>query len=216
MSPSWCPSGAGFTKFAQQTNPDGNGVVTRCLCKQWCRVCVKHVMSRLSGHSLSLPLIICLPTFFLTCFPTLITSDIKMEFTELYKQSLNLCRFSPNGLYLANVVQFRVVVRDAESLQILHLFTCTDNVQEVLWSPDSELVLCASFKLGSIQIWSLKDEKWTAKIDEGAAGCTAIKWAPDARHLLSFADFQVCSGVLDSVCRIESYVDYFCDCVANS
>ncbi|KAJ3057487.1 WD repeat-containing protein wrap73 [Rhizophlyctis rosea] len=131
-----------------------------------------------------------------------------MDFTELYKQSLNICRFSPNGLYLANVVQFRVVIRDAETLQILHLFTCTDNVQEVLWSPDSELVLCASFKLGNIQIWSLKDEKWTAKIDEGAAGCTTIKWAPDARHLLSFSDFQLRITVWSLVTSDAYYIQY--------
>lgn len=114
-----------------------------------------------------------------------------MDFTELYKQSSNLCRFSPNGLYLATAVQFRLVIRDAETLQILHLFACTDTVQHVSWSPDSELVCCASFKLGVVQVWSVKDEEWTGKIEEGVTGCVGIVWAPDARHLLSFSDFQV-------------------------
>lgn len=121
-----------------------------------------------------------------------------MEFTELYKQSSNLCRFSPNGLYLATAVQFRLVIRDAETLQIVHLFTCTDAIQHLSWSPDSELICCASFKLGMIQIWSIKNEEWTAKIDEGVAGCVSIKWAPDSRHLLSFSDFQV-ANLMDMI-----------------
>ncbi|KND00317.1 uncharacterized protein SPPG_04641 [Spizellomyces punctatus DAOM BR117] len=131
-----------------------------------------------------------------------------MDFTELYKQSLNLCHFSPNGLYLATAVQHRLVIRDAESLQILHLFACTDNIQHVSWSPDSELVLCASFKLGILQVWSIKDEEWTAKIEEGVSGLVDVKWAPDARHLLSFSDFQLRITVWSLTSKEAYYIQY--------
>ncbi|KAJ3294247.1 WD repeat-containing protein wrap73 [Borealophlyctis nickersoniae] len=131
-----------------------------------------------------------------------------MDFTELYKQSHSLCKFSPNGLYLATAVQFRVVIRDSETLQILHLFTCTDHVQQVAWAPDSDLVLCASFKLGLIQVFSLRDEGWTAKIDEGVAGCTAVEWTPDARHLLSFSDFQLRITVWSLTTKDAYYIQY--------
>ena len=94
-----------------------------------------------------------------------------MEFTELYKQSGNLCSFSPNGLYLATAVQYRLVIRDADSLQILHLYNCNDTPQDILWSPDSDLILTANYKTGCIQIWSLRDEHWTAKIEEGLCVC---------------------------------------------
>ncbi|KAI8907719.1 hypothetical protein DFJ77DRAFT_475069 [Powellomyces hirtus] len=131
-----------------------------------------------------------------------------MDFTELYKQSSNLCRFSPNGLYLATAVQFRVVIRDAETLQIIHLFTCTDTVQLVEWSPDSELICCASFKLGQIQVWSLKKEDWTAKIEEGVAGCVGVKWTPDSRHLLSFSDYELRITIWSLVTKEACYIQY--------
>lgn len=114
-----------------------------------------------------------------------------MDFTELYKQSGNLNVFSPNGLYLATAVQYRLVVRDADSLQILCLHNCMDSLSDILWSPDSDLILTANYKLGILQVWSIRDEQWTAKIEEGLAGCTRVAWAPDARHILSFSDFEV-------------------------
>jgi len=114
-----------------------------------------------------------------------------MDFTELYKQTSNLCIFSPNGLYIAIAVQHRLVIRDAESLQIVQLFSCIDNIQAIEWSQDSEYILCASYKLGVIQVWSLSDQEWTAKINEGVVGLTRVQWAPDGRHIISFSDFKV-------------------------
>ena len=114
-----------------------------------------------------------------------------MEFSELFKQSSNLCCFSPNALYLATAVQYRLVIRDAESLQIVHLFNGRDVIQDIQWSPDSELILCANYKLGYIQVFNLRNEKWNAKIEEGLAGCTRSFWSPDSRHILSFSEFQV-------------------------
>lgn len=114
-----------------------------------------------------------------------------MDFTELYKQSSNLCRFSPNGAYLATAVQYRLVIRDAETLQILHLFSCIDAISDVQWAPDSDLIFATSNKLGCIQVFSLRDPNWTAKMEEGLSGLVAARWAPDARHILAFSDFQV-------------------------
>ncbi|KAI9014635.1 hypothetical protein BC832DRAFT_589137 [Gaertneriomyces semiglobifer] len=131
-----------------------------------------------------------------------------MDFTELYKQSATLCRFSPNGQYLATAVQFRLVIRDADSLEILQLFTCTDIIQDVSWSPDSELILCASYKLGHIQVWSMKDEAWTAKISEGLGGLTNVQWAPDARHIMSFSDFQLRLTIWSLVTKEARYLQY--------
>ncbi|KAG5462395.1 MAG: hypothetical protein BJ554DRAFT_5286 [Olpidium bornovanus] len=115
----------------------------------------------------------------------------RLDFTDVYKQSSGLCAFSPDGRHIATAVLYRLVVRDAETLQIVHLFTCTDLVQAVDWSADSRLVLCASFKLGAVNVWSLEDASWSAKIDEGAAGLTSVRFAPDGRHVLCFSDFQV-------------------------
>ncbi|KAJ3319035.1 WD repeat-containing protein wrap73 [Boothiomyces sp. JEL0866] len=112
------------------------------------------------------------------------------DFTEIFKQTDRLCRFSPNGEYIATAVQQRLVVREAHSLQILSLFNCNDLIQEVQWAKDSDLLLVGSYKQAKFQIWSLHDEKWTANIEEGIVGCVKLMWAPDARHVLSFSDYQ--------------------------
>ncbi|KAL3896901.1 MAG: hypothetical protein SGCHY_003771, partial [Lobulomycetales sp.] len=49
------------------------------------------------------------------------------SFVELYKSSSpSLCKFSPNGRFLAAIVQFRLVIRDAESLALVSIFSCID------------------------------------------------------------------------------------------
>ncbi|KAJ3322604.1 WD repeat-containing protein wrap73 [Blyttiomyces sp. JEL0837] len=131
-----------------------------------------------------------------------------MDFTELYKQTSFLCTFSPDAQYVATAVEHRVVVRDAETLQIVQLFTCLDNVQALQWSPNAELILCGSFKKAAIQVFSLRDPEWTASIDEGAAGLSNILWSPDCRHILSFSDFQLRITVWSLVTKEAAYIQY--------
>lgn len=75
-----------------------------------------------------------------------------MNFSESFPSSRGLVAFSPDGCYLASCIQHRLVVRDASSLQILHLHTCLEPVQQVLWSPDSLFLLTAMFKRGIVQV----------------------------------------------------------------
>ncbi|KAJ1540124.1 WD repeat-containing protein wrap73, partial [Cladochytrium tenue] len=144
-----------------------------------------------------------------------------MDFTEIYKQTAFQCAFSPDARHLATAVDHRVVVRDATSLQIVQLYSCLARVHLVSWSPrDPALLLCASFSApappppggaadiepprgsaaardaggvgrAAVQVFSLRDPEWTACIEEGLAGLTAVRWAPDSRHILAFSDFQL-------------------------
>ena len=75
-----------------------------------------------------------------------------MNFSESFQSSRGLVAFSPDGRHLASCNQHRLVVRDALSLQIVHLHTCLDPVQQLLWSPDSLFVLTAMFKRGIVQV----------------------------------------------------------------
>lgn len=71
-----------------------------------------------------------------------------MNFSDLFKQTGQLCEYSPNGqlivnsfLYLfnsftfvyskANAAQFRLVVHDVANLQAVNLFTCLDTIQYI-------------------------------------------------------------------------------------
>ena len=75
-----------------------------------------------------------------------------MNFSERFSASRGLVAFSPDGLLLASCSQHRLVIRDVSSLQILHLHTCLEPVQQLLWSPDSLFVLTAMFKRGIVQV----------------------------------------------------------------
>ncbi|KXJ16324.1 WD repeat-containing protein WRAP73 [Exaiptasia diaphana] len=131
-----------------------------------------------------------------------------MNFSELFKQSGQLCKFSPNGRYLANCVGYRLIVRDVQTLQILQLYTCLDNIQNIEWSSDSLYIMCAMHKRALIQVWSLEKPDWTCKIDEGSAGLAGARWSPDGRHILTTADFQLRITIWSLVSKSVSYIKY--------
>ncbi|ELU06120.1 hypothetical protein CAPTEDRAFT_5701 [Capitella teleta] len=131
-----------------------------------------------------------------------------MNFSELFKHTNELCKFSPDGKYLASAVQYRLIIRDVKTLQILQLYTCLDAIQDVQWAPDSEFVMCCMLKRGLVQIWSLEQPEWTCKVDEGSAGLIDARWSPDSRHVLTTADFHLRVTVWSLLDKSVSYIKY--------
>lgn len=131
-----------------------------------------------------------------------------MNFSELFKQSSSLCKFSPDGRYLASCMSYKLIVRDVDTLQILSLYTCVDVVQHMSWSSDSAFLLCAMYKRGMVQVWSVEQPNWTCKIDEGSAGLTRAMWSPDGRHVLTTANFNLRITVWSLVNKSVSYIRY--------
>ncbi|XP_028343747.1 WD repeat-containing protein WRAP73 isoform X5 [Physeter macrocephalus] len=131
-----------------------------------------------------------------------------MNFSEVFKLSSLLCKFSPDGKYLASCVQYRLVVRDANTLQIRQLYTCLDQIQHIEWSADSLFILCALYKRGLVQVWSLEQPEWHCKIDEGSAGLVASCWSPDGRHILNTTEFHLRITVWSLCTKSVSYIKY--------
>lgn len=131
-----------------------------------------------------------------------------MNFSEVFKVSSQLCKFSPDGKLLASGVQYRLVVRDANTLQILQLYTCLDQIQHIEWSSDSLFILCAMYKRGIVQVWSLEQPNWHCKIDEGSAGLVASCWSPDGRHILNTTEFHLRITVWSLCTKSVSYIKY--------
>ncbi|KAL9643218.1 hypothetical protein ABK040_014675 [Willaertia magna] len=113
-----------------------------------------------------------------------------MDFSEVFKYS-GICKFSPNGKYLANSAGYRLVIKDVESLQVIRFYTCSDIISQIEWSNDSEFVLCAQYKRACVEVWSVNDSSWKCKIEEGPAGVSYARFSPDSRHVLVTADFQL-------------------------
>ncbi|KAF5917412.1 hypothetical protein HPG69_007006 [Diceros bicornis minor] len=131
-----------------------------------------------------------------------------MNFSEVFKLSSLLCKFSPDGKYLASCVQYRLVVRDVNTLQILQLYTCLDQIQHIEWSADSLFILCALYKRGLVQVWSLEQPEWHCRIDEGSAGLVASCWSPDGRHILNTTEFHLRITVWSLCTKSVSYIKY--------
>ncbi|KAM7139263.1 WD repeat-containing protein WRAP73 [Macrochelys suwanniensis] len=131
-----------------------------------------------------------------------------MNFSEVFKLSSLLCKFSPDGKSLASCVQYRLIVRDVNNLQILQLYTCLDQIQYIEWSSDSLFILCAMYKRGIVQVWSLEQPDWHCKIDEGSAGLVASCWSPDGRHILNTTEFYLRITVWSLCTKSVSYIKY--------
>ncbi|XP_056102777.1 WD repeat-containing protein WRAP73 [Rhinichthys klamathensis goyatoka] len=131
-----------------------------------------------------------------------------MNFSEVFKQSNQLCKVSPDGKYLATCVQYRLVVRDINTLQIVHLYTCLDQVMHMEWSSDSLFILCAMYKRGLVQVWSLEQPDWHCKIDEGSIGLVSSRWSPDGRHILNTTEFNLRVTVWSLCTKSVSYIKY--------
>ncbi|POM78250.1 YVTN repeat-like/Quino protein amine dehydrogenase [Phytophthora palmivora] len=102
-----------------------------------------------------------------------------------------LVRWSPSGEYIAAASGNRLVLRHAQSLQTVQRYSTVDVVQTLLWSEDSQLVLTASYKRATVQLWAVQDASWSCKICEGVAGLVHARWTPDARHVVTVSDFQL-------------------------
>ncbi|KAM8927069.1 WD repeat-containing protein WRAP73 isoform 2-T2 [Pelodytes ibericus] len=131
-----------------------------------------------------------------------------MDFSEGFKVSNQLGRFSPNGRYLASAVQYRLVIRDTNTLQIAQLYTCLDQIQHLEWSSDSMFILCAMYKRGIVQVWSLEQPDWHCKIDEGSAGLVSSCWSPDGRHILNTTEFHLRVTLWSLSAKSVSYMKY--------
>mmetsp|Transcript_26839 Transcript_26839/g.43836 ORF Transcript_26839/g.43836 Transcript_26839/m.43836 type:complete len:432 (-) Transcript_26839:209-1504(-) len=113
-----------------------------------------------------------------------------MDFSELFRFS-GVTKWSPDGRYIGTVVEHRLVIRDIETLTIAQLFTCLDIISDIEWSFDSKYVIASQYKRSCVQVWCIDQPEWHCKIDEGPARIVHARWAPDGRHVITSADFQI-------------------------
>ncbi|KAJ9081966.1 hypothetical protein DSO57_1009188 [Entomophthora muscae] len=114
-----------------------------------------------------------------------------MDFSEVYKQSKLICEFSPDGNHLATAVQNKLVIRNAETLEIKSVFSCSGSIDQINWSPNGELILSSLFDLEKVEIWSISDPNWKVVIHESVLGLSSAFFAPSSDYILSFSDAQL-------------------------
>lgn len=114
-----------------------------------------------------------------------------MDFSEPCSYSGPPPAFSSDGRYIAVAVEYRLFIRDWQTLRVIQLYSCLDKVQHVEWSSDSNYVLCGLYNRSIVQVWSVLEPEWTCRIDEGLAGVASARWCPDGRSILVTADYQI-------------------------
>jgi WD40 repeat protein len=100
-------------------------------------------------------------------------------------------------------VDHRLVLRDAETLEVIFMQDCVDKIQRIEWSHDSDHILCAMYKKGKVQCFRSTDDDWRCAIDEGPAGIVFAKWAPCGTRILCVTEFKLRVSVwslLDTSC----------------
>ncbi len=137
-----------------------------------------------------------------------------MDFTEIYKQSSGLVASSPHDArYILTAVESRLIIRRSDTFQIIHAWVVEDHlgagvteqkgtmgsnamggdpaITGIGWSFDSRYILACSAGRGAVNMFSLLDEEWTARIQGGVEGIVKAEWAPDGRSVVCFSDWGV-------------------------
>ncbi|KAI9445082.1 YVTN repeat-like/Quino protein amine dehydrogenase [Lactarius indigo] len=161
-----------------------------------------------------------------------------MDFTEIYRQSSGLVAFSPGAHFILTAVADRLIVRRADSFHVSRSWqvtsspspsvaaiaavslrppkagrhtdntTLTPVISHVGWSSDSEYVFAACAKSGTVSVFRMRDEEWSAKIDSGAEGLLKAEWAPDSRHILCFSEWALRVTIWSLVAGTATYIQY--------
>eukprot|EP01080_Neovahlkampfia_damariscottae_P011672 gene11672-4908_t len=105
-----------------------------------------------------------------------------MEFSEALKYN-SQCLFSPDGKYIASILNHRLIIRNVESLQVTNLFTNCDNIHTIEWSKDSNFLLCTIPARSVVQVWDITDSNWKCHIQE-AYGVVSACFSPSGEYIL--------------------------------
>jgi hypothetical protein len=117
--------------------------------------------------------------------------EAAVDFSEKAVFTGPLPCFSPDGKLVALAQEYRLVVREIETLAVVGLFSCLDRIEALSWSPCGELILCGMYTHGTAQVFSITDSEWNCSITEGLAGICNAQWCPSCEEILLTAEFQV-------------------------
>ena len=128
-----------------------------------------------------------------------------MNFSNLYEHT-DIIKYSPDGVLIAVCMNTKVLIIEGASSQVLHTWSFPDTITQLEWSPDSMLVVVAHGKSGLVYVKSVADDDWNCRIDEGTAGLSGIRWAPDSRHVMTISDFQLRLTIWSLIDKSSSFI----------
>ncbi|KAI8579114.1 hypothetical protein K450DRAFT_243943 [Umbelopsis ramanniana AG] len=109
------------------------------------------------------------------------------QFTDLYKQSNKLCRFSPDGNYVAVAVEKQLVVRSHPDLGILQVYYCKWPIDALAWSPNSKMISTTNYAACECQCYTMEDVGWSCQYKDASRPIAHIRWSPGSDAVMHTA-----------------------------
>lgn len=81
----------------------------------------------------------------------------------------SVVRVSPNSRYIAYVSGLKLNVVDSITCQPIFTVTCIDKIDSCVFSKDSDRILCLLKERNVVQAFSISDEDWKCRINEGTS-----------------------------------------------
>ncbi|PFH54782.1 hypothetical protein AMATHDRAFT_72548 [Amanita thiersii Skay4041] len=152
-----------------------------------------------------------------------------MDFTESYHHSASLVQFSPGAQFLLAALYDTLTVYRSDTLCISRSWSIDlspsptqtflqasssksspsdASITHIGWSCDSEYILAACAKRGSVHVYKLRDEQWSRRIDAGAEGLVKAEWAPDGRSILCFSEWGIRVTIWSLITKSAVYIQF--------
>ncbi|CAE6425362.1 unnamed protein product [Rhizoctonia solani] len=81
-------------------------------------------------------------------------------------------------------------------------------ITHIGWSCDSEYVLACCSKRGVVNVYSMVDPQWNARVEAGAEGLARAEWAPDGRSVICFSEWGLRVTVWSLLDGTATYIQF--------
>ncbi|KAK8791133.1 hypothetical protein WA158_005764 [Blastocystis sp. Blastoise] len=113
------------------------------------------------------------------------------SFSQVFKHDGRNVQWSPDGLYIASILEKKLIVRERTELTVVYSHDLEDKLDYFEWSSDSSLILCLYKKYDVVDVYSLLDPKYMIRIAAHEEGMVGATFAHDSTHVIVFSDFQL-------------------------
>ncbi|XP_071745746.1 WD repeat-containing protein WRAP73-like [Lepeophtheirus salmonis] len=115
-----------------------------------------------------------------------------MNFSSSFPCMNGLVSWSPNGLYLLSATANRLILRDSSSLKVISNYVSSESVDQLFWSPNSQLFGMNYNAGGVTRVFRVNDPDWNAKISEGSfLKVIHSFFSPDSSSVLTLSEFNL-------------------------